>query len=64
MLADRINAGNLQTKGLQEKMGRGSREREEPHPRRAPLTSTTQRNGGRDAQRALLRQGFSRKGIA
>lgn len=43
MWADRVNAGNLQTKGTTGKLGEATRKRKEAHPKLVPLTSTTQK---------------------
>lgn len=62
MLADRISAGNLQTKGTARKWGEAARERAEAHQSWHPLTSATQRRGRQEAWGALrLHQGFLEK---
>lgn len=49
MLADRINAGNLQTKGTAGKLGEATGERKEAHPTLVSLTSTTQQGDEQNA---------------
>lgn len=49
MLADRINAGNLQTKGTAGKLGDVTGERKETHPVLVSPTSTAQQGKERNA---------------
>lgn len=53
MLADRVNAGNLQTKGTAGKLGEATRERKEAQPQLVPLTSATQQGDEWECWEAL-----------
>jgi hypothetical protein len=66
MLADRINAGNLQTEGTAGKIRRGSQGEKRGTPIAGIPHLHTQQGDGQKAQRALLlhREFFFRKGIA